>query len=175
MDLPVTSRKAEPLRNSIASFKLRHWGKLAGCWDNFVLSSPSEDRLSDARVRSRYRLPSTFSSLRRVVLGRYRRSELRLVPSEICSCRQRIRQGLKTKIYWTGLCFEPVYLSLPTLSDYDSRIERQPYILGIQALTKERPCLTLSDLELFLQEWFRAEKCVPDILGTESEIPVSLW
>src|ERR1035437_2541119 len=136
--------------------------------------SPSTGGLCDVPFDNKYRLSSTACALQRVVLAWYWRSGLRLVLLEIRSSRHRIRRGLKTKLHRTGLLFDPVYLSLPPLCGRDSCTETQPYILGIQALAKERPWLTLSDLELFLQAWFQAEKCALGTLGIESEIPPAL-
>jgi hypothetical protein len=34
----------------------------------------------------------------------------------------------------------------------------RPYIQGIRVLNMERPWLTLSDTELFLQGWFQAQR-----------------
>jgi hypothetical protein len=130
--------------------------------------------LSHGRARKIYHPWSKFFVLRRFALAWYQRSVWRAVLLEIRGTHHRIRRLLRTKLHRTGLCFEPVYRSVPRLADYDSCTERQPYILGIQALAKDRPWMTLSDAELFLQGWFQAERCVLGIPGTESEIPVEM-
>jgi hypothetical protein len=109
--------------------------------------------LSDAPRRIRFHPASILESLLDRIGLWCHRVGLQLVLHESRSCLHRIRQVWKSR---TGIPFETVADSLPTLDGSDSRIERQPYIVGIQALERERPWLSLGDCELFLQGWFQA-------------------
>ena len=122
--------------------------------------SPGSARQPDDHVHIRFHRVSTWASLRGTVLSWFHVVGVRPVLLEICSCYHRIL--LRRKI-GSSLSPEVVRLSLPSPepdSGSASRSETQSCIQGIQALSKERPWLTLPDIELFLQGWFGAERCV---------------
>ena len=123
---------------------------------------------SAAGPRSKFQLASILASLRESGLFWCRRGGLRLVRQEIDSCYRRI---LWLRKIWPGresLIFADIRESLPPIASGDSHTEKQPHILGIQALEKARPYLSLSDLELFLQGWFQAERWYAH-MGTQCE------
>ncbi len=72
------------------------------------------------------------------------------------------------------LLFSDLRQSLPQLPDSDSRTERQPYILGIQALETVRPSVGVAELELFLSGWFLADQWYARMMGSkcDKEIPL---
>src|ERR1035438_3886770 len=128
----------------------------------------SRDRAeqSDGRVHIRFHQVSTWASLRGTVLSWFPAVGVRPVLLEICSCYHRIL--LRRKI-GSSLSPETVRQSLPspaTGCDSASQIGRHSCIQGIQALSKERPWLTLPDIELFLQGWFGAERCIRGTLDS---------
>lgn len=120
---------------------------------NYRSGSLGRDGLSDAPLHTKFHPASILESLRDRIGLWCHQVGLQLVLYESRSCLHRIRQVWKNR---TVLPFETVAGSLPTLDGSDSRIERQPYIVGIQALERERPWLSLGDCELFLQGWFQA-------------------
>ena len=103
---------------------------------------------------------STLEVLRRRFLWWLSYRELRIVLREIRSLFHRIALERRIAGY---LHFEEVYRSVPRLEALcdgsGNQTEQHSYIEGIQALSKERPWMTLADTELFLQGWFQAEKC----------------
>ena len=112
---------------------------------------------------------SKWGSLRRSFLHWCHGHGVLSVLRESRSCYYRIWQGWKQK---QTLALDKVRLSVPVLPTFDvdgNRTDRHSYILGIRALERERPWLTLGDSELFLQGWFPAERCVLGNLGIEGD------
>ena len=93
---------------------------------------------------------------------------VRLIAREIGSCYQRIRLSRKNKWDTSGLLFEQVRRSIPLCEDSSHSMESQSYIRHIRMLMQERPYLTLADVELFVQGWAQAEKCLCRTNHTEA-------
>jgi hypothetical protein len=124
--------------------------------------------------RTRFYQSPRKESLRESVLRGCHALGLLLVLREIRSCYHPILLQWKSR---QTLALQSVLASVPDLwrfADCGDPIDRHSYILGIQALEKERPWLTLGDFELYLQGWFQAEKV---LLGTPytEECDVSLY
>lgn len=125
----------------------------------------------DDRVHIRFHQVSTWASLQGTVLSWFHAVGVRPVLLEICSCYHRIL--LRRKI-GSSLSPEAVRQSLPSLAprcDSASQIGGHSCIEGIQALSKERPWLTLADCELYLQGWFQAERCMLRTNTTACTLP----
>ena len=139
-----------------------------------IVSLGSAEQFDDASRRG-FRLLSKLKSLRATVLRWSQRAGLRLVLREFRSCHHRIRLLQKSSAGTEGLLFEDLRRSLRLPTSSDNCIERQPYILGIRTLEKDRPWTTLGDIELFLQGWFLAEQWYSRSLGKErgATIPAS--
>ena len=129
-----------------------------------ALSAGREERF-DGRARIRFHRLSKRSFLLGTALSWLHAVGVLPILCEIRSCYRRIL--LRRKI-GSLLSPEAVRRSIPPMglsSGSPSRIGTQICIEGIQALSKERPWLTLPDIELFLQGWFRAEGCVRGNVG----------
>jgi hypothetical protein len=120
----------------------------------------------DGRPRIRFHRVPTLSFLRGTVLSWFHAVGVLPVLCEIRSCYQRIllRRRIGSSLSPQGV--RQSLLPIGTTSDSPNQIETPPYIRGIQALSRERPWLTLPDIELFLQGWLRAEVCANGNAGT---------
>jgi len=77
---------------------------------------------------------------------------------EIRSCFCRIALSQRMQLGTSGLVFDQVRESVPSVTFPRSCSENRACNLSIQALEKVRPYLALSDNELFAQAWFQAAK-----------------
>ena len=115
---------------------------------------------SGACARTKDRRGSMLESLLGKLSAWYFGPELQIIFSESRSCYHRIRLLIlrlrETKSM--ALMFDRVFQSTPSLSlsDDDSRIEMKPYTLGIQALSTQRPWMSLGDVEIYLAGWCHA-------------------
>jgi hypothetical protein len=69
------------------------------------------------------------------------------------------------------LLFSDLRQSIPRLPS-GSRTEKQPYMLGIQALETVRPSVTVAEIELFLTGWFLADQWYDRMSDTKGETGV---
>jgi hypothetical protein len=139
---------------------------------------------SGDHARSRFHPASIVASQRSIVLRWCQDRGVLLILREIRSCYRCIQLRRRTG---RVLSFEAVRQSVPPLRKCDdsaNRIDRHSYIAGIQALERERPWLTLSDVELFLQGWFQADRCMSGNVDTQAgkagkvflpSVPLSRW
>lgn len=127
-----------------------------------VIIKPADQRprasQSDVPFRKRSRIHSRWETLFQLLVGWYYALGLRIVLSEGSSCFHRI--GLRWRTRRDPLWDEEVNRSCPRLSltADESRNERSCCTLSIQALTAQRPWMSLGDIELFLQGWFQAQR-----------------
>ena len=130
--------------------------KISGGWATRQLRlSISPLRWGDAG-RTKSQISSTFGFLLRPVVAWCRFAGLQIVLSGGRSCLGRIRLRWKTRS--NPLLFEEVRLSIPSLAVCDSQNETQSCSEGIQALSAQRPWMSLGDCEAYLQGWFQARQ-----------------
>jgi len=127
---------------------------------DFRVGGTNPEELTDGCSRSVVRLYSSARPLRALLLRVFRAAGLLRVLRESRSLYHRIRIQERNGWDTRGLLFAEIRESLPPLSVRACRNPEQMCIAGTQALCRARPWLAIGDLELFLQGWLQAEKCL---------------
>lgn len=98
---------------------------------------------------------------------------LQLVFQEGRSCWGRIRHGWRTRC--DPLLWQEVKARVPQIAfdDYGNQNENSLCSAGTQALIEKRPWMSLADIELFLQGWFQAQRCLCRTANIEHQTTAS--